>query len=252
MKTSPPGAEFGPTARKTFHSALGQLLQKEFPRTFGPQVTRLFADRVDELCEKFHPPRSRLKMGQVLWVAVAVDDPPGRSKRIEDSKLVPVILDLVTEQEIEEASEGTSVPGSRPACAFRLFRQAYEQGGVLAAADVALLLHMSSGFVNKAARGHERATKEVIPRRGTIHDLGPSLTHKRIICYKRLVEKKSTSQVAEETMHSPEAVERYVQSLRRVQLCRDSGMDRETIAQATGHSHRLVQEYLDLMQEFGM
>ena len=44
---------------------------------------------------------SRFKVGQVLWVGVAVDDPPTASKRIEDTELVPVVLDLVTGQDID-------------------------------------------------------------------------------------------------------------------------------------------------------
>jgi hypothetical protein len=89
-----------------------------------------------------------------------------------------------------------------------------------------------------------------LPCRGTIHDMGRSVSHKAIICYKRLVEKKPTSQVAQETFHSAEEVEYYVQTLRRVQLCKDSGMDLEDIAQATGHSQSLVREYLDLIEQF--
>jgi Protein of unknown function (DUF1670) len=46
--------------------------------------------------------------------------------------------------------------------------------------------------------------------------MGRSVTHKAIICYKSLVEKKPTSQVAQETFHSPEDVEHYVQSFRRI------------------------------------
>ncbi|MGO9463973.1 MAG: DUF1670 domain-containing protein [Isosphaeraceae bacterium] len=66
------------------------------------------------------------------------------------------------------------------------------------------------------------------------------------------MEHKPTSQVAQETYHSPEAVEHYVHCLRRIQLCRDRGMTKEDIAQATGHSLALVQEHLDLMTEFGL
>jgi hypothetical protein len=64
------------------------------------------------------------------------------------------------------------------------------------------------------------------------------------------VEKKPTSQVAQETAHSADEVEYYVECFRRVQLCRDSGLPTEEIALATGHSQALVQEYLDLMDEF--
>jgi hypothetical protein len=80
--------------------------------------------------------------------------------------------------------------------------------------------------------------------------MGRSVTHKAIICYKRHVEKKPTSQVAQETFHSPDEVEYYVQCFRRIQLCRDSGLSKADIALATGQSASLVQEYLDLMAEF--
>ena len=89
--------------RKTFHSALCRLLHTEFPGIFGPTITRLFADKIDELYDRFHPPGSRFKVGQVLWTAVAVDDPPSRNKRIEDTRLLPIILDLVTAQDISDA-----------------------------------------------------------------------------------------------------------------------------------------------------
>jgi hypothetical protein len=45
-------------------------------------------------------------------------------------------------------------------------------------------------------------------------------------------------------------IEHYVQCFRRIQLCRDNGLSPELIAQATGHSLALVQEYLDLIKEF--
>ena len=121
---------------------------------------------------------------------------------------------------------------------------------MLGHADVSLLLNMSISRLSAYVIGHECATGQLIPRRGTIHDMGPSVTHKAIICYKSLVEKKPTSQVASETFHSPEDVEYYVQCFRRIQLCRDKGLSPDEIAQATGHSLKLVEEYLDLMTKF--
>jgi hypothetical protein len=250
--STPRVAAYGPSERKTFHSVLCHLLQTEFPGIFGPAVTHLFAERIDALYDECHPPRERFKPGQVLWLAVAVDDPPTRDKRIEDTRLVPVILDLVTFQDIEE----TIIPGDRGPIRsrkiIRLFEQAYAQGGVLSQPDVALLLHVSPSTISDAVLAHERRTGATVPRRGTIHDMGPSVTHKRIICYKRLVEKKPTSQVAQETYHSPDEVEYYVQCLRRIQLCHDSGMSAEETVQATGHTRALVAEYLTLIQDFGL
>jgi hypothetical protein len=252
MKQIPPNYKqtYDASKRKTFRSSLCHLLQTEFPGVFGPAVTQLFAERIDALYERFHPPRSRLRVGQVFWAAVAVDDPPSRDKRIENTRLVPVILDLVTPQDIDAIRHCHRHKQIRQDKVVRLFRQAYEQQAVLSYADVSLLLHIGMNTIGKAVHAEQEITGLSVPCRGTIHDMGRSVTHKRIICYKRLVEKKPTSQVAQETFHSPDEVEYYVQTLRRVQLCKDSGMGLEDIAQATGHSKLLVREYLSLIEEF--
>jgi hypothetical protein len=252
IRSSPGWHPYDASDRKTFKSSLCYLLHTEFPGIFGPTISRLFADKIDELYDRFHPPRSRFRAGQVLWTGVAIDDPPSRNKRIEDTRLVPVVLDLVTAQDIEKAKGKGMRVQAHPAKIVRLFRQAHEQGAVLGHADVSLLLNLSISRISTHVLKHERDTGELIPRRGTIHDMGRSVTHKAIICYKSLVEKKPTSQVAQETFHSPEDVEHYVQCFRRIQLCRDKGLSPEEIAHATGHSLALVQEYLDLMKEFGI
>jgi Protein of unknown function (DUF1670) len=252
IRSSPGCHPYNASDRKTFKAALCHLLHTEFPGIFGPAVTRLFADKIDELYERFHPEKDRFKIGQLFWAGVAIDDPPSRNKRIEDTRLVPVILDLVTPRDIEEAQVKGMRSQTRRAKIARLFRQAHEQGGVLSLADVSLMIHINFSTLSRLVVEHERETGMMVPRRGTIHDMGRSVTHKKIICYKRLVEQKPTSQVAQETFHSPDEVEYYVQCLRRVQLCRDSGMSPEETAQATGHTLSLVREYLDLIEEFGL
>jgi hypothetical protein len=252
MRGTPPhqSKEYEPNGRKTFHSALCHLLQTEFPGIFGPAVTQLFADRVEQIFEQFHPERSRMKVGQVLWAAVAADDPPARDKRIEQTRLIPVVLDLVAPQDIEELVAGARIATIRLNRLLRLFRQAYQQGAVLCYADVSLLMHLRIGTVSRYVQKHHQVTHEIIPCRGTIHDLGRSMTHKAIICYKRLVEQKTTSQVAAETNHHPDSVERYVQSLRRAKMCTDAGMSVDETAIAIGHSQALVKECLHLIQQY--
>ena len=89
IRSSPGWHPYDASDRKTFKSALCYLLHTEFPGIFGPTISRLFADKIDELYERFHPPRSRFKSGQVLWTGVAIDDPPSRNKRIEDTPARP-------------------------------------------------------------------------------------------------------------------------------------------------------------------
>jgi hypothetical protein len=252
MKRSPPNhsVTFLSSQRKTFHSALCHLLQTQFPGHFGPKVAHLFAEEVETLFQKFHPERERLSVGQIVWVAVASDDRPARNKRIEDTRLLPVVLDLVTPGDIDQ----TVLPGrrlpTRRAKIVRLFQQAHQQGAVLGYPDVALLLHVSTGLVSDEVLAYERETGKSVPRRGTIHDMGPSVSHKAIICYKSFVEGKTTSQIAQETFHCPEEVEYYLQCFRRVRICQTRGMSPEETAQATAHSLHLVRQYLDLIARF--
>ena len=240
-RTSQVSQPYDANGRKTLKSALCHLLQTEFPGVFGPMITLLFADKIDEIYERFHPPRTRFTIGQTLWVGVAANCPPARNRRIEDGDLVPVVLDLVTDRDIDETNAMGLRARTRSTKVVRLFRQAYEQGAVLSQADVSLLTNLHRSTIAQIVLKHERDSSEVVPRRGTIHDIGRSVTHKAIICHKSLVEHKPTSQVAQETYHTAEAVEYYVQCFRRIQLCRDSGMTKEDIARATGHSLGLVQ-----------
>src|ERR1700731_3629408 len=115
---------FAASKRKTFRSVLCHLLQTEFPGVFGPAVTRLFSESIDQLYERFHPPSSRFAAGQCLWIAVAIDDPPTRGKRIEQTRLVPVVLDLVTAADVEQAISGCIRVKTLPNKIVRLFRQA--------------------------------------------------------------------------------------------------------------------------------
>ena len=134
-------------------------------------LSESLATKLDELYAKFRPPGSRCRVGQVLWAAVAVDDPPGRNKRIEDTRLVPVALDLVTAQDIHEAASLGSRRQTRRDKIVRLCTEAYSQGGVLSLADVALMLHVSLSTVSRDILTYERDTDKIVPRRGTIHDI---------------------------------------------------------------------------------
>ena len=77
-------------------------------------------------------------------------------------------------------------------------------------AEVAILLKISSPTISKYVREWEEITNTLVPRRGTIHDMGRSLTHKVEIINKLFLEGKSVEQVSRETYHSPAAIHRYI------------------------------------------
>jgi hypothetical protein len=214
--SSPASQPYDANGRKTFKSVLCNLLHTEFPRMFGPIITRLFVNKIDEMYNRFHPLRSHFTIDQTLWVGVAANNPPARNRRIEDADLVLVVLDLVTDRDIDETRAKGLRPQTRSTKVIRLFHQAYEQGAALSHADVSLLTNLHMSTISQIVLKYQQDSGEVVPCRDIIHDMGRSITHKAIICYNSLVERKTTSQVAQETYHSAEAVEYYVQCFRRI------------------------------------
>ena len=81
--------------------------------------------------------------------------------------------------------------------------------------------------------------------------MGPTVTHKRQICYRVIVQGRSIEETARDTNHSPDAVTRYVKDYHRIVHCLRRGFSIAETAYATQLTSRLVQEYADLQAELG-
>lgn len=238
-----------PWERKTLAGILGHFLEENCPQLGGPLTIKPVVDEIIGMFDKYCPPVERLKMGQMVWYAVDVNETSGYGKSIDKCKINAVILDLVHSDDIEAVLQCESKRERQKRVVVRLFNQAYEQGSVLTCSDVAAIMRMAPGTISKYTREIEQQQGKLLPRRGTIHDMGPTLTHKRIICIKCLREGKTIEMTARETNHSPEAVTRYVNDFKRVYTCLSSGWKIEKISYATGLSKSLTQEYINLINE---
>ncbi len=105
--------------------------------------------------------------------------------------------------------------------ALRLFEQAKEQGGILTAMDVASILHLNPSTIGQYVRSHEQETNTLVPRRGTVHDMGPSVTQ-------------------------------YVQDCRRVAACLHMGLSMHQTSFATRIPQRLIEQYKDIMSQHSL
>ena len=246
--TDPRQAVLGPLQRKTFGAALVQTLREHVP-TLGALTAKALADHIQKLIEQYFPPAERLRMGQVLWPAVDVNETAGYGKPIQDCRLKPVMLQAIAEEDIQALVEGATRRQVRQQSAVRMCGQAHAQGGVLTLADVGAILQISPPTVSRYLKEYEKDhAGHLVPRRGTIHDMGPTLTHKKIICQKVIVEGLSVEQTARQTRHSPAAVTRYVQDYRRVAACLKQGLSIKQAAYATGLPPRLAADYQELIQ----
>lgn len=235
--------------RKSFSSALGTFLADCCPSLRGKLIREQVVKEICKLVDEYHPPIERMRMGQMLWYAVDIKEKAGFGKRIEDCQLQPVVVDLIHETDIEVLLAGVSKKERQKKVVARIFKQSYDQGGVMTNADVGAIMRLSPGTISKYVREYEKENNTMVPRRGNIHDMGRTLTHKLLICKKHLKEGKTIEQTAQETYHSPEAVRRYITDFKRVKECLKAGWSVEKSAYATGLSKNLTQEYVDMMAD---
>ena len=244
-------ATYTPQLHKSFPGALDSFFARECPQLGGARTRQVLVQSVVQMVEAFYPSTTNLRAGQTVWTAVHKDEKSSYGKTIAASRLTPVVLDLLPADEIKARAEGAKLRELKKEAVARLFQQAYQQAGVLTHAEVALLLKISPTTVSHYTREYESEHQLQLPRRGTIHDMGPTLTHKKEILEKLIFAGKSVEVVCRETEHSPEAVLRYTTHFKQVLLCRRKGLQNTEIAFATKLSLRLVEEYQKLIEEYG-
>lgn len=244
-------ATYNPQMYKTFEGALESFFARECPQIGGELSRQVLVKTVSDMVSKFYPETSHLKQGQTLWTTVDRRETSSYGKSIRNTELRPVVLDLVRTEDIKERAEGKKLRDIKKEAAVRLCEQAYRQDGCLSGAELAILLKVSTPTISKYIKEWEIEHNSVVPRRGSIHDMGPTLTHKKIIINKLFIEHKSVQQTSRETYHSPQAIQRYISMFRQVMLCRQKGMDTEQTAFATGRTKRLVREYEQIIEEYG-
>ncbi len=221
--TNPTEAAFGPLQRKTFQATLVRELRLNIP-TLGELTAKPLASRIEELVDEYFPKTERLRFGHILWPAVDERETARYGKRIEQTALKPVLLEAISEEDILNVLSGIPINEIRKRTAVRLFEQAKNQGGVLTSVDVATIMKVNPNTIYRYIKEHQKETGKLIPRRGTVHDIGPSVTHKRQVCRMVILEGRSIEDTARATNHSPEAVTHYVQDYRRVFACFSMGL----------------------------
>lgn len=186
--------------------------------------------------------------GQLVYMAVPVDEFPKRGKAIAQTRLMPIVLSFITDADIEHIAHGFDSKSLRKKRLTRWVDQAFDQGALLTQLDIAMLLGVCdavvSGYVNEIQK-----EGKLLPTRGNIHDLSGAITHKREIITLYL-EGFLTPEIALKTKHSKEAVDRYIKDYHRVEMLWKHGItNTEQISQMIRLSKKVVVQYVDLLPD---
>ena len=115
--------------------------------------------------------------------------------------------------------------------------------------DLSLIMCYDHSYLSELRLKYEKRKDTTLHFVGYDHDMGTAISHKTRILRKIFLEKKDPVQVARETDHSPEAVEKYCVGFNKVKWCVENGMGKEEIRIVTGMKAHLIDEYIKIMEE---
>jgi hypothetical protein len=241
---------FLPLQEKTLANVLRQLFITEF----GYQNKTIFAEamieRILETVDAYVKPASLLRPGQVLWMAVSNDGRKHAHQPMKEIPKVPVILDLVTGDDLSALTSGEEFIAIRRRRHARLLEQTFAQGGVLAQGDLAALTLTAQRVVGRDIAHTRETEKRFLPYRGSVHDIGGTLTHKVEVI--RLFEAGYLEPEICRLLpiiHDLPAVENYVQTYKNVVKLLEGGFAPSQISGILSIDRRLVQAYVDIVNE---
>jgi hypothetical protein len=241
---------YSPLQDKTLSNVLRQL----FVTQFGYENKVLFAEamieRILETIDSFVKPATLLRPGQVLWMAVANDGSKHAHQSMKEIPQVPVILDLVANDDLSALANGTKWQVVRRQRHARLLEQAFAQGGVLAQGDLAALTLTDTKQVRHDITQIREKENRFLPYRGSVQDVGGTLTHKVEVI--RLFEAGFLEPEICRLLpiaHDLPAVENYVQTYKNVIKLLERGFAAGEISGILSIDKRLVQAYVEIVGE---
>ena len=243
-----------PKAIKTYSSAHKRFLKPaienffkpEFDKSFGPSARSFIADELIKIFQANNRNINSIKPGQLLWNAVHKNTKSGS----RNMKLVPIILTLVSDDDISKLEKGVKTPEHRQNVIARMLKEAYAQDALLSMRDVGILLTINESNATVSRKKYEGKHNVLLPHPGNLQDMGTCITHKYQIIYKCVVEKKDPVTAAKETNHTIMAVDRYLKDFNRVKTLYLDGKDEQYIHLVTKLSLYLIAQYVNIINQY--
>lgn len=243
--------------RRINDKSIRQLLLYRFINHYGYDKGKVTAqaivDDIIKLIESYfliaNPHRDGLfiNYGKMVWMAVDIEDRPKRGQCIATTRLKPVILTFLADEDVQNLKNGFSSRQLRIRRMVRWCEEAFDQGALLNQLDLALLLNCCDSVVSQYVNEYQTTSGKILPTRGNIHDLSGAITHKSEIIALYL-QGYLTPTIAAKTNHAKESVDRYIRDFEAVRTVVKHGIiNLDEIVQITKLSKKVAQQYVDLI-----
>jgi predicted transcriptional regulator len=235
--------------------SLGQQLLHKFLHEYGYEHGRVVAqaivadilELIDQAYGDTLPPQ------HVHWLTVPVHN--GHTGKSPDiTELVTVRLQIVTDEEVALLNDQQLLSQYTARRTFNQHRyarwcqEAYQQGGVLTLLDLSLLSGLTEGQVGNLIRQYEAEHQMTVPLRGTVHDIGPAVSHKAEVV-RRYLRGQSPADIARELNHSQKAVDVYIKDYEVTRKLAQRFPQSE-ISALSGRASSVVKEHIKLIQQY--
>ncbi len=248
-----------PTHRQRVFSSLrdktlSNQLRQLFITQFGYRDKVIFAEamieRILDTIAAFTRPASLLKPGQLLWMAVANDGSKHAHQTMKEIPQVPVILDYVTDEDLQALTDGEDYRLLRRRRHARLLDQTFAQGGVLAQGDLSAISLFATRQVRDDLNDIRKTEQRIPPYRGAVQDVGGTVTHKVEVA--RLLEQGHLEPEICRLLpifHNLASVENYAQTYKNVMKLLERGFAPTEVSGILHIGLRLVNAYIDIVRE---
>jgi len=244
MRVAKENSHYLSMSKRSFKQAVICLLETEYKIVGSHKVIQMIAEDIEDLARQFYP--SSVCPGTlILATTSSAEKKVSYGKRGEDQRICIVKLPFLTPEDIQKRIK----PHSRQKGLLqevermvRMIKAAFSQGGLLSIAEIATIMDRGLTTTQRKLSKYQREKSEVLPLKGNILDQGSSPTHKGIVI--QLYERKiAPPDIARQTGHSLEAVDRYISDYERVKMLKDMRMSSREISHVIGRGLSTVKEY---------
>ena len=243
-----------PQSRWAKRSLKQQLLYKfinDYGYERGPVVAAAIIDDILVQIEGVYS--DRLPPRHINWPAVPVHN-GSKGKSPDIHQLVNVRLQMVTDPEVAILNDQKLLGQQAAKRTFNQHRfarwcqEAYEQGALLTLFDLSLLSGLGEGQVGYLLRQYQEEHKTTLPLRGTVHDIGPAVSHKAEVI-RRFLRGQSPAAIARELNHTQPAVDTYIKDYEVTRKLVQKFPIKE-IPALSRRSISLVKEHIKLIRQY--
>ena len=253
------GQAYVGSSKRTFATALGNLLAKEYSLLGSRRVRQMIVEDVLALVEQFFPPAERMRPGWVVFTGTKASGKkayPGQEGG--DHELVTIAWPLMLPEDVETLMEAPPGKLGNQVLQNLLLRRLvrlvehglhHERGPILLTqADLSLLLGPGTSQISQLMAQARQETGKPLVTKGYYFDQGMRPTHKAqiIALYEVGVDE---AEIAQRTHHSQQSVGHYIRDYERVNILFERQIALVEMAPLTGMTPGVVKAHWKLLQQ---